>query len=156
MENKYGINIPLLAHSDLRVVDSLGNVISPSFFRYQNLYPYKSDWLSIGFQNIVTGCSCVVNRTCIQSSLPFPKEVIMHDWWLALIASSSGKIIYFPKSTISYRQHANNIIGAKTFSVLLSQRLRLLFNRRLIDQYIGDPIHQLIACTYRIDVTNLH
>ena len=36
----------------------------------------------------------MVNRKCIDLALPFPAEVIMHDWWLALIASYLGEISY--------------------------------------------------------------
>ena len=148
-EKQHGNDIPLLAYSDLQVVNSMGKIISPSYFRYQHLNPGKSDWLSIGLQNIVPGCSCVVNSKCIELSLPFPHDVIMHDWWLALVASSSGKIIYFPKSTIDYRQHANNVVGAISFSALFSQYFPLLFNSLLIDRYVGDRIFQLQACAYR-------
>ena len=156
LEYKYGADIPLLAYSDLRVVDSMGNVISSSFFRFQHLYPYSNDWLSIAFQNVVTGCSCVVNRKCIQTSLPFPDEVIMHDWWLALIASSAGKTIYLPKTTINYRQHVNNVVGARSFSRLLFERWSLFASNSLIDTYIGAPILQLKACSSRVMINDLH
>ena len=149
LERQYGMNLPLLAFSDLRVVDSSGHLISPSFFRHQHLNPFNSDWYLISLQNIVPGCSCLVNRTCIQLSLPFPDEVIMHDWWLALVASFSGKTIYFQRSTANYRQHANNLVGAKPFSALFLQRLPLFLNHSLIDRYIGDPILQLKACSNR-------
>lgn len=149
LESHYGSNIPLLAFSDLQVVDSSGHVISSSFFRYQHLNPFNSDWNLIGLQNIVPGCSCVVNRKCIQLSLPFPDEVVMHDWWLALVASFSGKTIYYQRSTINYRQHINNVVGAKPFTALISQRLSLFVNHSLIDKYIGEPILQLKACSNR-------
>ena len=149
LEKHYGNNIPLLAFSDLQVVDSSGHVISSSFFRYQHLNPFNSDWCSISLQNIVPCCSCVLNKKCIQLSLPFPDEVVMHDWWLALVASFSGKIIYCQRSTANYRQHANNVVGAKPFTALLLQRLSLFLNRSLIDRYIGEPILQLKACSNR-------
>ena len=138
LEKQHGKDIPLLAYSDLQVVNSMGKTISSSFFRYQHLNPGKTDWLSIGLQNIVPGCSCVVNSKCIELSLPFPDDVIMHDWWLALVASSSGEIIYFPKCTTKYRQHANNVVGAISFSALSSQYLPLFSDPSLIDRYVGD------------------
>ena len=75
---------PLLIYTDLSLIDSFSKVFCNSFFRYQRLNPYKSDWLSIGIQNVVTGCACMVNRDAIMAALPFPEEAIMHDWWLAL------------------------------------------------------------------------
>jgi hypothetical protein len=35
----------------------------------------------------------------------------MHDWWLALIAITSGILIYEPSPEITYRLHENNLIG---------------------------------------------
>ena len=40
-------------------------------------------------------------------------KIIMHDWWLSLIASAFGYVYYIPKATISYRQHGDNSVGAE-------------------------------------------
>jgi hypothetical protein len=42
-----------------------------------------------------------------------PKYAIMHDWWLALVASAFGQVVFLPSSTVLYRQHCNNDVGAK-------------------------------------------
>jgi hypothetical protein len=36
----------------------------------------------------------------------------MHDWFIALIASAVGKIVYLNKPTFLYRQHGANVVGA--------------------------------------------
>lgn len=66
--------------------------------------------------NYVTGCTCVFNRPFLEQ-LPFPddpEKVIMHDWWLASIATIKADIRYDPKSLIAYRQHASNHVGIKS------------------------------------------
>ncbi len=73
-------------------------------------------------ENICTGCTAVFNQNLLESSLrPFPNiaansdnttPVIMHDWWLYLTASATGKVIYSPKPLVRYRQHSSNLIGA--------------------------------------------
>ena len=40
-------------------------------------------------------------------------QVLMHDWWFALIAAACGKIGFVPHATIQYRQHGDNSVGAK-------------------------------------------
>ena len=51
----------------------------------------------------------------------------MHDWWLALIASRLGRVVYLDRPCISYRQHSNNVVGAKGYKLLaLSLFLELL------------------------------
>ena len=37
----------------------------------------------------------------------------MHDWWLALLASAVGTTGYVEEATMDYRQHGNNVVGAK-------------------------------------------
>ena len=37
----------------------------------------------------------------------------MHDWWLGLAVARFGKIGYLDESTLLYRQHGGNSVGAK-------------------------------------------
>jgi glycosyltransferase involved in cell wall biosynthesis len=40
-------------------------------------------------------------------------KVVSHDWWLyMLITGAGGRMIYDAESTLLYRQHAGNVIGA--------------------------------------------
>ena len=41
------------------------------------------------------------------------KGMLMHDWWLALIASALGTVGYLDEATVDYRQHGGNTVGAK-------------------------------------------
>jgi glycosyltransferase involved in cell wall biosynthesis len=66
--------------------------------------------------NFVTGCTCVVNRAFLHR-IPFPcddAQVLMHDWWLASVATLGERIVYDPASSIQYRQHATNHVGIRT------------------------------------------
>ncbi len=38
----------------------------------------------------------------------------MHDWYLALLASAFGKLVYIDKPAELYRQHSSNVLGART------------------------------------------
>ena len=38
--------------------------------------------------------------------------MLMHDWWAGLAAAAFGHIGFVDKSTIKYRQHGNNQLGA--------------------------------------------
>lgn len=117
MEKKYGNEIPLLVHTDLKVVDKKLNEINPSLFVMQKMDPERDKINNILVTNVVTGCTIIGNNklySLIKHRLP--NKSIMHDMWLALVATSLGKIGFINQSTILYRQHDNNTEGAKDLS----------------------------------------
>lgn len=117
MESKFGKETPLLVHSDLFVTDNNLNIIAQSMFKFQNLNPLATNLNQLLVQNNVTGCTVIINKALVQKATPIPREVIMHDWWLALVASAFGKIGFVNNSTIMYRQHSMNDTGAKSYSL---------------------------------------
>ncbi len=60
-------------------------------------------------------CKGSLNRKLAKMCLPIPDKAIMHDWLIGLVATQFGKIGYLNESTIKYRQHTSNTIGAKGF-----------------------------------------
>ena len=116
MEEAEGLNAssPILVFSDMSVIDSDGNTIAPSFMEYQKIkYEENEPLRTLLAQNFVTGCASMLNRELVSVALPFPKEAVVHDWWVALCAAAMGYIKYIPMPLVKYRQHENNQIGAK-------------------------------------------
>lgn len=117
-EEKYSISCPLLVHTDLIVVDNDLNKIKNSFWEYQKLSPeIMRRFNRLLMQNFVTGCACLINRNLANLSTPIPEKVVMHDWWIALIAQLKGEIINVTEPTIMYRQHGMNDTGAKRWGI---------------------------------------
>ncbi len=105
---------PVLVHTDLKVVDSDSNIIADSLWTYQKIFPEIGDDLNkIMAQNVVTGCTVMINKRARAVSVPVPGEAIMYEWWLALNVCRYGKIIYVSIPSILYRQHSENQIGAQ-------------------------------------------
>ncbi|MBE0471489.1 MAG: glycosyltransferase family 2 protein [Methyloprofundus sp.] len=122
--------LPILVHTDLQVVDERLNVLNKSFWHYQHINPYLDSYNRLLVQNTVTGCTVMINRALLNLAIPIPSQVIMHDWWLALVASSFGKIVVLEEQTMLYRQHGNNDTGAKEWSlVYVVKKALTLFNR---------------------------
>lgn len=118
MERSYGKNTPLLVYTDLKVADNDLNIIANSFWQYQKLDPETGQALNrLLVQNVVTGCTMIINNALKKLSMPIPQDAIMHDWWITLVAASFGKIGYVDDSTVLYRQHDKNDIGAKDLRV---------------------------------------
>ena len=118
MEKEYGKQTPILIHTDLKVVDNNLNLISPSFRNYQNIEPNPKNLLPrLLVQNFVTGCTMMINKPLRDLIIPIPTQAIMHDWWIALIAASFGKIAYISEPTVLYRQHQQNTVGARAWGI---------------------------------------
>ncbi|MGE5329787.1 MAG: glycosyltransferase family 2 protein [Deltaproteobacteria bacterium] len=116
MEKAY-FDKPILVHTDLKVADQNLKVSSDSIWRYQKLNPERQSLNYMLVENNVTGCTVLINKKLKELVMPFSKEAIIHDWWLALVASALGKIGYVKQPTILYRQHGRNEIGAKKYSL---------------------------------------
>lgn len=110
-------NVPCLVFTDLKVVDANLNIISNKMSVYQRLNCEDNSINKRTVQNVVTGCTMMINRTLRDLMIKPNSEdgIIMHDWWAAMIAAQFGKISYINKSTILYRQHGKNSVGAKRF-----------------------------------------
>lgn len=116
LEETYSKDIPLLVHSDLMVVDENLEVIASSFWQYQHIDPSKDSLNRLLLHNVVTGCTIMSNRSLAEKVKNIPPEVIMHDWWIAMVASAFGKIAYINEPLMLYRQHGKNDTGAKKYN----------------------------------------
>lgn len=118
MESKYTPQTPILVFSDLIVVNEKLQKLSSSFLRYSRLSGKNCDFRQLLTQNVVTGCAMAINRALksIATETKDASHMMMHDWWLALVASGFGKIGFIDRSTLLYRQHAMNAVGAKNVS----------------------------------------
>lgn len=107
--------LPVIVHSDLEVVSEQNTVIAKSLISYQGLEIERNSFPNLIISNLVTGCAALINEALAEKALPIPENAIMHDWWLALVATAFGKVVYLDIPLVHYRQHGNNTIGAKEF-----------------------------------------
>lgn len=112
MEALYGQDMPILIHSDLTVCDSRLRLVDSSLWRFQRLNPEVQSFSRLLVQNNVTGCTILINKALKDLAFPVPQSAVMHDWWLALVASAVGKIGFISRPLVRYRQHDTNQLGA--------------------------------------------
>lgn len=108
-----GVIPPILVHTDLIVADEQLRRIAPSLMRYQRLNHKKRELSSLLVQNNITGNTVLINRALADRAGVIPCGVLMHDWWLGLVAAAFGHIAFLDKQMVIYRQHGNNAVGAK-------------------------------------------
>lgn len=124
-------NIPLLVFTDLTVVDEKLNIINKSYWNYQKLIPsITNDWKKLLSQNVITGCTIIMNKKAKEVCLPFTLEMMIHDQWIGVNVSKYGKIGYLNEQTILYRQHGNNVEGAHNYGIkyVLNKLMKLQNN----------------------------
>jgi len=118
MESIFGIETPILVHTDLEVVDNNLKTISPSFREAMNADYTKTELRNQVIQNTLTGCTAMYNRALADLITIEPRYMVMHDWWLILIASAFGKVGVVEEQTVLHRQHNKNEVGAKDVRTL--------------------------------------
>jgi len=138
MELKYGTETPLLVHTDLVVVgEDIGQIISPSYRQAMNSDYGRVQLRDQIIQNTLTGCTAMYNRSLAKFVNAKPDFLVMHDWWLMLVASAFGKIGSLDEQTTLYRQHGNNSIGAydvRTVSYCVSKLRRYTEIKTALDE----------------------
>lgn len=135
-----------LVYSDLRIVDDSLNEIYPSYMSFMKRNPYRNSLEDLIRQNVVAGCTTIFNKELASIAIQNLNEnkICMHDWWLALVASGVGRIVYYNKATILYRQHENNQVGANRSIALWFRRVirNLKEHRQLKESREGILLHR--------------
>lgn len=126
----YDQDQPLLVYTDLSVVDDKLNLLHQSMIRTQSHHANTSLRQELT-ENTVTGGTMMINHALAEKWTQ-TDNLLMHDWYLALLASSLGQLVYLDVPTELYRQHSNNVLGARTWSKRLENWLR---PHRLVAKY---------------------
>ncbi|HGI5042510.1 TPA: glycosyltransferase family 2 protein [Streptococcus agalactiae] len=161
-------DVPLLVYTDLKVVNQELNILQDSMIRAQSHHA-NTTLLPELTENTVTGGTMMINHALAEKWFT-PNDILMHDWFLALLAASLGEIIYLDLPTQLYRQHDNNVLGARTMDKrfkILCEGPKSIFTRYwklihdsqkqaslIVDKY-GDIMTandlELIKCFIKID-----
>lgn len=112
---------PVLVYTDLRVVDEQLQLMSDSFQAFSGIDGKRNSTNYLLCENVVTGCTMMFNGKLRDVAIQVQdiENMKMHDHWLALVASTMGTIEYLESTTIEYRQHSDNSVGARSVSKVL-------------------------------------
>ena len=133
---------PGLVFSDLSIIDEQSRLLHNSFWQIRRLvHPVKFKLSDILCGNIVTGCTVTINQALATLLAKMPVDIIMHDWWLALIAYSFGSFSFISKPTVLYRSHTNSVTSKvkTTFFTVFKNEYKQG------KSYLSQNIHQAIA-----------
>lgn len=108
--SKYDSDVPVLYGSNLTIVDENLKIIKKAIKK-----KYTPSLNNALFQNIIAGCTTVINNEARKYLIiDIPEKLRMHDWWMYQVVSCIGEVIYDSESRILYRQHDSNTVGADT------------------------------------------
>ena len=143
-EQRRGRDTPILVYTDLRLIDGGSRLLCPSFWQKARVRPQDATFSNMLAQNLVTGCSMLANRALLDLACPIPPQAIMHDYWLALVASAFGAAIPISQVLVSYRQHETNVIGAGR-PLSIAARIRRTYSDPELQAWIARAASQARA-----------
>ena len=121
---------PVLVFTDAINFDSGTGQEQGRFHHSSHLDTKKVDTGHLFMENKVIGCTAMVNRAILPYLTEIPEEIRVHDWWLALICSHFGRVVYLDRPTLLYRQHSGNMIGGSSFGSYVRNRLAGIRDQR--------------------------
>lgn len=123
LEDANNMNLPMLFHSDLEGIDQKNMKLYDSFFKKRGYaFPKKKSIDILLGRSGIMGNTMVFNQALKEKILPFPKDLIVHDYWIALVNEFTGKRITFTDVLVKYRIHENNT--SKTFRLSSKSLMR--------------------------------
>ena len=119
--------MPVIIHTDMKVVDQNLNVIHDSFWAYSRLLPERTSFVEMVLCNSANGCAMLFNQKAKVVSLPNVSNATMHDMLLnQSVAANNGLICAINIPTVLYRQHFDNVVGATERNLFF--QLKRFFN----------------------------
>jgi len=123
LENEIGV-VHSLIFGDAQVIDGEGKVVAESWRAKSNINLNTTIKHQIAGINHVTGCLCMFKAKLLNTILPIPEGVTVHDRWIAMIAERNGGIKAIPERVVQYRIHGANAVGGKS-DTSMSNTLKL-------------------------------
>ena len=123
--------------SDAEVTDSNLNPLYPSLYAIMQVrqgHIYNTVW-----KNGYTGCCMAFRRNILEASLPFPKDIPMHDIWIGNVAAYKYNVKFIPDKLILFRRHKETIScngkGSK-YSIWQQIKFRWSIIKNIVNLYI--------------------
>lgn len=118
----YLADLPLMVYMDLKVVNQDLEIMTESMVKSQSHHA-NTELVQELTENTVTGGVAMINHA-LAEMWQETDDILMHDWYLALLASAFGNLVFIDQPGELYRQHSDNVLGARTFSKRFKKWIR--------------------------------
>ncbi len=145
-KNKIGIMLEhignnILAYHDSAFIDEKGNPLNKKISDVQNCYSGNDSRIFL-FGNCVLGHATLFKRELLKFIRDF-SDTIIHDRWLAYVATNNGSIIFIEQTLVQYRQHFNantNILKQERVNTSKSNSIeKMKFERDVMTIFVDYP-----------------
>lgn len=111
LPNKVEVTQHYLQHYDCVVSDNVsvkrdGSIISSSFYELNKTKSGK--YYNLFVKNGYLGCCMAFKRNVLETSLPFPSNIPMHDIWIGNVAAFKYNVKFIPEKLIRFCRHGDN------------------------------------------------
>ena len=118
----YLADLPLMVYMDLKVVNQDLEIMTESMVKSQSHHA-NTELVQELTENTVTGGVAMINHA-LAEMWQVTDDILMHDWYLALLASAFGNLVFIDQPGELYRQHSDNVLGARTLSKRFKKWIR--------------------------------
>lgn len=139
-----GGELPIVVFTDNTIVDGQLKPMGASFYERSHFNLEQMGLSYMLMENKLIGCTMMINKPLKKMIRVLPEHARVHDWWIALIASAFGRIVFVEEQTMLYRQHGSNVIGNRSFfkyvadaaGNLKKQKEKLVLTERQAEEFL--------------------
>ncbi|MGL4364090.1 MAG: glycosyltransferase family 2 protein [Bacteroidales bacterium] len=143
LPNKVELIFPYFTHYNLIHTNAYFFIENHPQKKYNAWRNYKKGVFAAIYKPNALGCTFAFDKQVLQSALPFPRQTVSHDIWIAALCEMQFSVKHIKTPTVLYRRHTCNTSGVgrksnKSIWFMLQYRLSLLFS--LSKKYIKSSL----------------
>lgn len=97
--------VDLVVH-DAELIDGDGNITGKNYYSFLH---HSSGFLMNLWQTRFLGCCMAFRKSVLDECLPFPNNVVGHDYWIGMYSLIKYKVLFIPDILLKYRRHGGNV-----------------------------------------------
>ena len=130
----------LVVH-DAEMIDGEGHPLGKTYYSTMH---HKKDFISNLWRTRWLGCCMAFKREVLEMCLPFPSNIVAHDYWIGMLGKLKFRYCFINDILICYRRHGNNASpsgeksGNSMFYKIVTKRMNMLValaNRYLCNRF---------------------
>ena len=134
--------VPEMYFSNATLTDSELKPVKPLYDDF-SFPPLKSMRMT---DNPSVGCTIVFNKMARDYFIMADEnKIIYHDFWMYLICSYLGRVIYDDRCSILYRQHKDNVMGRLDKKKVWINRIKKMKHKLHLREYAASELSRLFG-----------